>query len=119
MAKKKTALERTASEAKETGKEIKKAVKRELEKQQARATKLAAKAKKKAEKEARKAQAAAEKLKRKADKKLRSLGKDVEFHIYPGTEHGFFNDTRPEVHKPDASNQTWERTIAFYRKHLG
>ena len=51
--------------------------------------------------------------------KLKSLGKDVEFHIYPGTEHGFFNDTRPEVHKPDASNQTWERTIAFYRKHLG
>jgi carboxymethylenebutenolidase len=51
--------------------------------------------------------------------KLKAAGKDVEFHNYPGTEHGFFNDTRPEVHKPEASQLTWERTIAFYRRHLG
>jgi carboxymethylenebutenolidase len=56
---------------------------------------------------------------RELEMKLKSLGKDVEFHIYPGTEHGFFNDTRPEVHKPEQSKQTWERTLAFFRKHLG
>jgi len=51
--------------------------------------------------------------------KLKSLGKEVEFHIYPGTHHGFFNDTRPDVHDAKASQLTWERTLAFYRKHLG
>lgn len=52
------------------------------------------------------------------EKQLRDLGKSVEFHQYAGTEHGFFNDTRPEVYNTAASKQTWERTIAFYKKHL-
>jgi len=56
---------------------------------------------------------------RELEMKLKSLGKDVEFHIYPGTEHAFFNDTRPEVHNAGASKQAWDRTLAFYRKHLG
>lgn len=42
----------------------------------------------------------------------------VEFHTYAGAEHAFFNDTRPEVHKPDASRQSWDRTLAFYAKNL-
>ena len=29
---------------------------------------------------------------------------DVEFHIYPGTDHAFFNDTRPEVYDPAAAD---------------
>ena len=29
---------------------------------------------------------------------LRGLGKSVEIVIYPGTDHAFFNDTRPEVY---------------------
>jgi carboxymethylenebutenolidase len=53
------------------------------------------------------------------EKQLKDAGKQVEFHIYPGTEHGFFNDTRSEVHKADAANTSWERTLAFYREHLG
>ncbi|MEK7693541.1 MAG: dienelactone hydrolase family protein [Chloroflexota bacterium] len=52
------------------------------------------------------------------EKQLRDLGKSVEFHQYAGTEHAFFNDTRPEVYNAAASKQTWERTIAFYKKHL-
>jgi carboxymethylenebutenolidase len=51
-------------------------------------------------------------------KQLKELGKSVEFHQYAGTEHAFFNDTRPEVHNAAASKQSWERTIAFYKKHL-
>jgi carboxymethylenebutenolidase len=51
-------------------------------------------------------------------KQLKELGKSVEFHQYAGTEHAFFNDTRPEVHNAGASKQSWERTIAFYKKHL-
>jgi len=55
---------------------------------------------------------------RELEMKLKSLGKQVEFHIYPGTQHGFFNDTRSEVHDAKASQLSWERTLAFYRKHL-
>lgn len=42
----------------------------------------------------------------------------TEFHQYAGTHHGFFNDTRSEVHAPEASKQAWERTLAFYKQHL-
>lgn len=50
---------------------------------------------------------------------LKDLGKDVEMFIYPGTDHAFFNDDRPEVHDADAAAQAWERAIAFFRRHLG
>ncbi len=49
---------------------------------------------------------------------IRGAGTPVEFHQYAGTEHGFFNDTRPEAHKPEASQQSWYRTLAFYAKNL-
>ena len=50
--------------------------------------------------------------------KLKSLGKEVEMHIYPGTDHAFFNDTRPEVYNADAAADAWRRTIEFLRRHL-
>lgn len=50
---------------------------------------------------------------------LKAAGKRVEFHIYPGTDHAFFNDSRPEVYKGDAAKLSWERTLAFFRQHLG
>jgi carboxymethylenebutenolidase len=52
------------------------------------------------------------------EQKLKDAGKSAEMHIYPGTEHGFFNDTRPEAHAPAESKVTWDRTLAFYDKHL-
>jgi carboxymethylenebutenolidase len=51
--------------------------------------------------------------------RLKELGKDVEVFIYPDAEHAFFNDTRPEVHDSAASQQAWDRTLAFFRSHLG
>lgn len=53
------------------------------------------------------------------EEKLREHGKAVETHIYPGTDHAFFNDTRPEVYDADAAADAWRRTIEFFRKHLG
>ena len=50
---------------------------------------------------------------------LEAAGKQVEFHVYPGTDHAFFNDSRPEVYKSDAAKLSWERTLAFFRQHLG
>jgi len=53
------------------------------------------------------------------EKTLRDKAKDVQFHIYQDTQHGFFNDSRPEQYNAEASAQSWERTLAFFRKHLG
>ncbi len=53
------------------------------------------------------------------ENKIKSAGKQAEFHIYPGTDHAFFNDTRPDVYNAEASTQSWERTLAFFRQHLG
>ncbi len=51
---------------------------------------------------------------------LRAAGNDdVTVHDYPGTEHAFFNDTRPEVYDADASRLAWSRTIEFLRSRLG
>ena len=50
---------------------------------------------------------------------LKGLGKDVQFHIYEGTEHAFFNDSRSDVYNAEAAKQSWERTLAFFRQHLG
>jgi carboxymethylenebutenolidase len=50
---------------------------------------------------------------------LRAAGKQVEFHTYANTQHAFFNDTRPEVYNAEAARLSWERTLAFYRQHLG
>jgi carboxymethylenebutenolidase len=43
---------------------------------------------------------------------------DVDVHIYPETDHAFFNDTRPEVHDPEASALAWQRTIEFLRSRI-
>jgi len=56
---------------------------------------------------------------RELESTINAAGKQAEFHIYPATEHGFFNDTRSEVHKADAAAQSWDRTLAFFREHLG
>jgi carboxymethylenebutenolidase len=38
-------------------------------------------------------------------------------HIYPGTQHGFNNDTTPRYDEA-AAKLAWTRTIEFFNKHL-
>lgn len=38
-------------------------------------------------------------------------------HVYPGTQHGFHNNSTPRYHEASAK-LSWERTIAHFRKHL-
>jgi carboxymethylenebutenolidase len=40
-----------------------------------------------------------------------------EAYIYPGTQHGFNNDTTPR-YDPGASKLAWQRTLDFFNKHL-
>jgi carboxymethylenebutenolidase len=49
---------------------------------------------------------------------LRGKGKTATFHVYPGTHHAFFNDTRPDVYDAAVSKTAWERTLALFRANL-
>ena len=49
---------------------------------------------------------------------LEAAGATVELHDYPGTEHAFLNDTRPEVHDAAAAGTAWRRTVAFLHQQL-
>ncbi|HEU5459699.1 MAG TPA: dienelactone hydrolase family protein [Pyrinomonadaceae bacterium] len=55
---------------------------------------------------------------RELESKLNALVKSNEVHIYPETDHAFFNDTRPEVYNAEAAADAWRRTIEFLRKYL-
>jgi carboxymethylenebutenolidase len=49
---------------------------------------------------------------------LRGLGKDVTMHIHPGTQHAFYNDTRPDVYDAEAAKVAWMRTMSTFAAHL-
>ena len=48
---------------------------------------------------------------------LKTSGVQYEMHMYPGTQHGFHNNSTPRYHEASAK-LAWERTIAFFKKHL-
>ena len=48
---------------------------------------------------------------------LKAAGARYEVHIYPGTQHGFHNNSTPRYQEA-AAKLAWERTIAFFKKHL-
>jgi carboxymethylenebutenolidase len=49
---------------------------------------------------------------------LRSLGKRVTMVVHPGTEHAFFNDSRPEVYNLEEAQKLWDSVLAFFRSTL-
>jgi carboxymethylenebutenolidase len=48
---------------------------------------------------------------------LKAAGVPHQMHIYPGTQHGFHNNSTPRYHEASAK-LAWDRTIAFFRKTL-
>lgn len=48
---------------------------------------------------------------------LKDAGVPFEAHVYPGTQHGFHNDSTPRYDEA-AAKLSWERTLGFFRKHL-
>jgi carboxymethylenebutenolidase len=48
---------------------------------------------------------------------LKAAGARYEMHMYPGTQHGFNNNSTPRYHEASAK-LAWDRTIAFFKKHL-
>jgi carboxymethylenebutenolidase len=45
-------------------------------------------------------------------------GKSGEVKVYEGADHAFFNDTRPEVHNPEAAADAWRRVLEFFRANV-
>lgn len=52
------------------------------------------------------------------EEELRRRGKLFEFVTYAGTRHAFFNDERPETFHPQAAEDSWQRVVEFFRRHL-
>ena len=48
---------------------------------------------------------------------LKAAGVPHQMHIYPGTQHGFHNNSTPRYHEASAK-LAWERTVTFFKKHL-
>jgi carboxymethylenebutenolidase len=48
---------------------------------------------------------------------LKAAGKRYEAHTYPGTQHGFHNDTTPRFDEA-AARLTWQRTLAHFARTL-
>ena len=48
---------------------------------------------------------------------LKAASLSYQAHIYPGTQHGFHNNSTPRYNEP-AAKLSWERTIAFFKTHL-
>jgi carboxymethylenebutenolidase len=49
---------------------------------------------------------------------LNAAGVPHEMHKYPGTQHGFHNNSTPRFDEP-AAKLAWDRTIAHFKKYLG
>ena len=48
---------------------------------------------------------------------LKAASVPYQVHTYPGTQHGFHNNSTPRYHEA-AARLSWERTVAHFRKYL-
>ncbi|GHU31684.1 dienelactone hydrolase [Betaproteobacteria bacterium] len=48
---------------------------------------------------------------------LQATGANYQIYRYPGTQHGFHNDSTPRYNEA-AAKLSWERTLAHFRKYL-
>jgi carboxymethylenebutenolidase len=51
------------------------------------------------------------------EQELKKAGVRHEIHSYPGTQHGFHNNSTPRYDEA-AAKLAWERTVAFFKKNL-
>jgi carboxymethylenebutenolidase len=52
------------------------------------------------------------------EEQIRDGGREVTFHIYPGTGHWFFEGNRPDAYDAEAARLAWERTVTFLQRTL-
>jgi carboxymethylenebutenolidase len=49
---------------------------------------------------------------------LKANNKEYQIFSYPGTGHGFNNDTNKERYNEEAAKLAWQRTVAFFKEKL-
>jgi carboxymethylenebutenolidase len=52
------------------------------------------------------------------EKALKENNKEFQSFIYPGTGHGFNNDSAPQRYHEQAAKLAWSRTVTFFREKL-
>jgi carboxymethylenebutenolidase len=50
---------------------------------------------------------------------LKASNKKYVKHVYPGTQHAFNNDLGAARYNKAAADLAWQRTLAFFKEHLG
>ena len=55
---------------------------------------------------------------RKLEADLRAAGRRARCEVYPGVDHAFFNDHRPDVFDAAAAARAWTETLTFLRAEL-
>ena len=50
---------------------------------------------------------------------LKANDKKYTLHMYPGTQHAFFNDLGAARYNKEAADLSWQRTLAFFKEQLG
>ena len=55
---------------------------------------------------------------RKLEADLLAAGKRARCIVYPGVDHAFLNDTRPDVYHADTAARAWAEMLAFLRAEL-
>ncbi len=56
---------------------------------------------------------------RKLESELREAGKRCDFTIFPGVDHAFMNDTRPDVHDAATAARAWSQMVSFLHAEVG
>jgi carboxymethylenebutenolidase len=49
---------------------------------------------------------------------IKQRGVATDFKVYQGQDHAFFNDTNPEVYHKESAADAWQRTLAWFKRHL-
>ena len=51
------------------------------------------------------------------EQEMKKAGVRYEIHVYPGTQHGFHNNSTPRYNEA-AAKLSWDRTVAFFKRNL-
>ena len=54
----------------------------------------------------------------KLEEQLKAQGKSVDFTIFPGVGHAFFNDSRQDVYHAESAQKSWDSMLGFFRQNL-
>ena len=52
------------------------------------------------------------------ESELQGAGARARFNVYPGVEHAFMNDSRPDVYDAPAAEEAWADLLSFFRAEL-